>query len=117
MLGNNTLGKSPRNTKGLINTQNPDTDSRRIELNQQGLSVTPNLMNDHTFLVYTTPSGNTQPVVFNSPLQKEERSLHYIILDNSNNGSAKQFTFSADYKFLDELGTQIYTLAAGEVKV
>jgi hypothetical protein len=94
--------ESRRNPKYYNNISVPDTDSRGIELNLQGLNVTPNLNYDHTRLQYTTPVNNTQPVSINMFLNGEERSLHTLILNNSVNTFSKNFIFNPSYVFLDD---------------
>lgn len=97
------LQQQTRNTRTLKNVASPDTDSREIELSPLGLSVSPDLMHDHTRMKYTVAVGNTSDVKFNSPINWEDRSLHWLELDNSNNTITKKFTFNSDHKFLDDL--------------
>jgi hypothetical protein len=118
-ISGNILGQSVRNKRSLENINSPDTDSRAVELAGMGSNVTPDLMNDHTRMSYTVPVNNFQPVNFNGPVNKEERSLHILVLDNSNSGTAKDFNFSADYIFLDDPSniTNSYTVTAGKKQV
>lgn len=115
----NTLGQSLRNTKSVQDVAAPDTDSRAIELSNMGTSVNPVFYNDHTRLTYTAPVANSQTVSFNNPVQIEERSLHYLVLDNSNNTVDKDFVFGSDYVFVDDPGntTNTYTVLAGKKMV
>ena len=118
-LNGNILGQSVRNKRSLENVAAPDTDSRAIELIGMGVSVTPDLMNDHTRMTYTVPVANLQQVNFFAPINKEERSLHMLVIDNSNNTASKPFIFTADYVFLDDTSnaTNSYTINAGKKMV
>ena len=112
---NNQLGQSSANPKSKKNFHAPDTDSRLIKVVNGATSVTPNLMHDHTRFEYIIPTGNTTTVNFNSPINTEDRGLHWVVLDNSNNSSInKVFVFSSAYKFLDDPGntTNTYTINA-----
>lgn len=109
------LQQQTRNKKSLKNVATPDTDSRYIELNNYGTTVIPDFMHDHTRMKYTVPTANIQTVVFGSPTNWEDKTLHWLELDNSNNTASKIFTFGADYIFLDD-PTNIsnsYTLTGG----
>jgi hypothetical protein len=111
-----TLGQNNMNPNALKIFNKPDTDSR-IVLDQAGLTnVTPDFMFDHMNYTYICPTGNSQSVVFNTPINTEDRSLQYIVLDNSNNNVNKVFTFSPSYVFLDDPSntTLTYTLLAGK---
>ncbi len=113
-LSGNILGQSTRNKKLLNNIAAPDTDSREIELVGMGVTVTPDVFEDHSRMKYTVPVGNVQPVTFNVPVHQEDRSLFWLLIDNSNNTGSKVFTFGADYNFLDDpTGNNIYTVTAG----
>tara|TARA_R110000765_G_scaffold86079_1_gene165731 strand:+ start:1062 stop:1433 length:372 start_codon:yes stop_codon:yes gene_type:complete len=92
--------------------QEPDTDSRLIKVVDGSTNVTPNLMHDHTRFEYVCPTANSQAVAFNTPIKTEDRGLHWIVIDNSNNTVSKVFTFSPDYVFLDDLAntTNTYTM-------
>lgn len=116
-LNGNILGQSTRNKRLLENIQAPDTDSRAINL--LGVSVIPDLLHDHTRMTYNSPVGNTQTVSFANPINQEDRSLHWLILDNSNNSGSKIFNFSADYHFLDDPGnlTNSYTVNPGAKQI
>lgn len=109
------LQQQTRSTRQLVNVASPDTDSREIELNSQGLTVVPDLMHDHTRMKYTVPVGNSTDVTINSPVNMEDRTLHWLELDNSNNTTTKKFTFNSDHHFLDDLGnlTNEYIIAIG----
>jgi hypothetical protein len=110
--------ESRRNPKYYNNISVPDTDSRGIELNRQGLNVTPNLNYDHTRLQYTAPVNNTQPVSINTFLNGDERSLHTFILNNSANSTSKNFIFSPSYVFLDDaVVSNTKTVDAGKTAV
>ncbi len=113
----NILGQSTRNKRSLDNIAAPDTDSRAISLS--GLSVTPDFLHDHTRMTYAVPVGNVQTVTFANPINQEDRSLHWLILDNSNNTGSKVFDFGADYHFLDDPTnlTNSYTVTAGAKQV
>tara|TARA_R110000796_G_scaffold179502_10_gene296033 strand:- start:534 stop:965 length:432 start_codon:yes stop_codon:yes gene_type:complete len=115
---NSTLGQSGINIKGKRIENAPDTDSRLIRINGD-TSVYPNLMHDHTRIEYISPSGNLSGVTFHNPVNTEDRSLHVLTLDNSNNGGNKVFTFSANYVFLDDPGnaTNTYTVTANAKQV
>lgn len=119
MFPNSTLGQSPFNPKASRIANAPDTDSRAILFNQGEVNVVPNLMHDHTRLTYVVPSGNLTVVSFTTPINTEERGLHWLTLDNSNNsnnGASKTFQFSADYEFLDDLAntSRTYIVSAGK---
>jgi hypothetical protein len=87
------------NAAALVPFQDPDTDSRRIIIANGSASVTMNLMHDHTRVEYVVPVGNDVPVVFNAPINTEDRSLHWLVLDNSNNATTKEFTFAPSFVF------------------
>jgi hypothetical protein len=55
-------------------------------------------------------------VTLNTPINTEDRSLHWIVLDNSNNNVDKTFTLSPDYVLLDDPtnATNSYVLTAGK---
>jgi len=110
---NNGLGQSVRNKKALASYNAPDTDSRLIRITNGDTSVTPNLFHDHTRYEYIVPTANVVDVIFSTPINGEDKSLHYLVLDNSNNTGGKVFTFDAGYVFLDAPGTQTYTISAG----
>jgi len=100
---NNSLGQSSTNPKAKTKFNAPDTDSRLIKVVNGATSVAPNLMHDHTRFEYIVPSGNSTAVNFNSPINTEDRGLHWVVLDNSNNSAInKTFVFSSAYKFLDD---------------
>jgi hypothetical protein len=110
---NSTLGQTAINPKQPQNLRAPDTDSRLIKIINGATTVAPNLMHDHTRFEYIIPTGNAVPVNFNNPVNTEDRSLHWIVLDNSNNSSiVKVFNFSPSYVFLDDPGntTNSYNL-------
>jgi hypothetical protein len=111
------LEQSTRNNKVLKNVATPDTDSRSIELVTQGLSVYPDLMHDHTRMKYTVAPGQNQPVSINSPINLEDRTLHWLELDNSNNTGSKVFTFNSSHVLLDDLSnvTRSYTITGGKL--
>jgi len=96
------LQQQTRNSRVLKNVAAPDTDSRVIELVTHGNSVSPDLMHDHTRMKYTVAPGNVQGVTINSPENWEDRSLHWLELDNSNNTLDKTFTFNAAHVMLDD---------------
>lgn len=127
-MPNNVLGTSTTNPNALVNDDAPDTDSRLVKVTNGITEVTPNFMHDHTRYEYISPTGNSQTVNWYAPLNQEDRSLHWLTLDNSNNSTGKSFVFSADYVFLDDSDVAIipnvntltlntYTLPAGEVYV
>lgn len=113
---NNVLGQSTSNGLASRQFRHPDTDSRLIKVTNGITSVYPNFMHDHTRYEYIVPSGNNQTVNFYTPTNTEDRGLHWIVLDNSNNGATKSFVFSSDYVFLDDpTNTALtYNLDAGE---
>jgi len=96
------MKENKRNPRFFNNISHPDTDSRGIELNTQGLTVVPNLMYDHTRLQYTAPVGNTGSVSIGTFINADERSLHTVILNNASNSFVKDFVFSPSYIFLDD---------------
>jgi len=111
---NNILGQTPGNKDAMRVFQDPDTDSRRVMILDGNTSVTLNLMYDHTRVEYVVPVGNTIPVTFNAPINAEDRSLHWLVLDNSNNTSPKIFTFTPTFIFtagaLPALNTSVTVL-------
>jgi len=111
---NSTLGQSTRNNKFLTLFNAPDTDSRLVIIQDGGTSVSLNLMHDHTRVMYIVPVGNTLPVTFTGITNSEDRSLHWLVVDNSNNGSAKIVTFAPQFSFN---GANTYTIPAGKVAV
>ena len=114
-----TLGQSPRNRKALEIFNEPDTDSR-IVLDQSGsTNVTPDFMHDHMNYTYVSPTGNSQAVAFATPVNTEDRGLHWLVLDNSNNNVDKVFSFSPSYVLLDDVpNTSLtYTITAGKKMV
>jgi hypothetical protein len=115
------LGTNLRNPKFFNNVSVPDTDSRGIELNIQGTNVAPNLMFDHTRLQYTVPvSSGSGEINFSNFINAEERSLHTLILNNSNLSISKVFKFSPSYIFLDENianSSNQVTVSAGTVGI
>ena len=108
---NNTLGQTPINPNAMQITNAPDTDSRLVKVINGELSVTPNLMHDHTRFEYIIPSGNASSVNFNNPINTEDKGLHTLVLDNSNNSSIiKTFNFSGQYVFLDTPGINTFAV-------
>jgi len=114
---NNTLGTSNRNRKSKTIYNAPDTDSRLIKITNGDTTVEPNLFHDHTRYEYIVPTGNSQDVNFTAPINTEDKTLHWIVLDNSNNTVGKIFNFDSNYVFLDAPGTQTYTITAGNKMV
>lgn len=117
---NNTLGQSSVNKKSRSVMNAPDTDSRLVKVLNGAVDVQPNLMHDHTRFEYIVPSGNGSPVKFNDPINTEDRSLHWLVLDNSNNsGLDKVFNFSNSYIFLDDLSniSKSYTVGSNKKMV
>ena len=112
----NPLGMSNLDPRKKDKWRDPDTDSRYIKVIDGDLNVKPNLMHDHTRYEYISPVGNVLPVHFQTPINTENRSLHWWTLDNSNNLSTKDFSFTNTYIFLDDPGnlTNTYTLNPGE---
>jgi len=110
------LEQQTRSAKVLKNVASPDTDSREIELATQGLVVVPDLMHDHTRMKYTSPPNQSQTVNINSPKNWEDRTLHWLELDNSNNTVSKIFIFNTSHILLDDPGnaTRSYTITAGK---
>ena len=111
------LEQNTRNSKVLQNVAEPDTDSREIELYQAGnASIYPDLMHDHTRMKYTTPPNNTQPITIETPQNWEDRTLHWLELDNSNNTVSKVFTFGGAHILLDDTGnaSKSYTITGGK---
>jgi hypothetical protein len=111
---NNSLGQSVANKKTKKIFDQPDTDCRLIKFINGATAIYPNLMYDHTKMEYIAPTANLLTVNFYAPKNTEERTLHYLVLDNSNNIGSKLFIFTSDYVFLDDLGINEYTLAAGQ---
>jgi hypothetical protein len=111
---NNSLGQSTMNKKAKKIFDQPDTDCRLIKYINGATSIYPNLMHDHTKIEYVAPTANLLEVNFYAPINTEDRTLHYLTLDNSNNTGSKTFVFSNDYVFLDDLGVNEYTLIAGQ---
>lgn len=99
---NNILGQSSASDKAKTAFNKPDTDSRLIKIINGITSVVPNFMHDHTRLEYIAPTGNVATVNFQTPINVEDRGLHWLVIDNSNNIANKSFVFSADYVFLDD---------------
>lgn len=110
------LEQQTRNPKVLKNVASPDTDSREIELNNQETGVTPDLMFDHTRMKYTVPPAFTQDVIMFAPINTEDRTLHWLDIDNSNSTTDIKFTFNQNYVFLDDTAntTKEYTVTAGK---
>lgn len=115
MSGGNTLGGNNRNPRFFNNMSVPDTDSRGIELNTQGLAVIPNLMYDHTRMQYTSPVNDLNAVSIGNFINGEERSLHTLILNNSKNIASKVFNFTPAYVFLDS-GNNVHTVTVSAAK-
>jgi hypothetical protein len=109
---NNTLGQSSMNSKARTIQNAPDTDSRLITIKSSATTINPNLMHDHTRILFQPSKATT--VTFNTPINAENKSFHYLVLDNKLNGASKTFNFSNDYIFLDNVGTQNYTVSAKE---
>ncbi len=115
---NNILGQSSKNPDAMKVFNKPDTDARLISITGSASIIEPNLMFDHAIIIYTAPQGNTAPVDFIKPNAKyENRSLLSLTIDNTKNTGAKIFTFSPEYKFLDNVGVNTYTIAAGKKAV
>lgn len=113
-MRDNILGQNLRAKKFLKNIAVPDTDSREILLS--GIDVEVDLMHDHSRLIYTVPVANTTAVIFRNPINKEERSLHTLTLDNAFSGVNKEFTFESDYVFIEE-AVSVFTLLPGQKRV
>jgi len=111
---NSSLGQNTKNPKMYKPFNAPDTDSRLIKVTNGVTSVYPNFMHDHTRFEYIAPTGNIQTVNFYAPTNTEDRGLHWLVLDNSNNTADKTFIFSADYVFLDNIGVQTYTITPND---
>ena len=116
---NNTLGQSSFNPKAKRVENAPDTDSRQINFTSSATSIAPNLMHDHTRMVFTSAPGDSKSVSFLTPTNTEDRGLHWITLNNANNGQSKTFTFSSDYVFLDDPlnTTNSYTVSPNKAQV
>ena len=116
---NTILGQSTRNPRAMQVFNNPDTDSRQILINDASTSITPNLMHDHSFIHYVSPIGNGISVNFYYPIKAENRTLHSLVLDNSNNTLSKTFVFSPEYSFLDDPTntSNTYTVLPGKKQV
>jgi hypothetical protein len=97
------MKENKRNPRNFNNISHPDTDSRGIELNKQGLTVVPNLIYDHTRMQYTVPVGDLNTVTIGNFINSDERTLHTLILNNSANIGNKTFIFTSNYVFLDDL--------------
>jgi hypothetical protein len=115
----NILGQAVLNKNMSSRFREPDLDCQLINITSGSTSVTPNLLHDHTYLKYIVPVGNILPVTFNGPINTQNRTLHWLVLDNSNNTlGAKTFNFSGIYKFLDlPPNTTQVTVAAGDTAV
>jgi hypothetical protein len=115
----NILGQAVLNKNMSNRFREPDLDCQLINITSGSTSVTPNLLHDHTYLKYIVPVGNILPVTFNGPINTQNRTLHWLVLDNSNNTlGAKTFNFSGIYKFLDlPPNTTQVTVAAGDTAV
>jgi len=112
------MKENKRNPRNFNNVSHPDTDSRGIELNKQGLSVTPNLMFDHTRMQYTVPVNDSNTVTIGNFINADERSLHVLILNNSANVSNKNFVFTNSYVFQDDVVVNnTKTITAGKTAV
>lgn len=112
-----TLNGNNRNPRFWNNTSMPDTDCRNIDMSKQGLTVSPNLMFDHTRLQYNITPRNSNSVYIGNFINGEERSLHTIVLNNAV-GLTKDFIFSPSYVFLDiVLTANTLTVTAGEAAV
>ena len=120
-FSNPVLGQSLFSKSGTSINNAPDTDSRYIKYTSNDTTISPNLSHDHTRIYYVAPTGDTNTVRFEAPTNTEPRSLHWISLDNSNNGSetTKTFVFSADYVFLDDPTNTLrtYTINGGDTLV
>lgn len=77
--------------------------------------IIPNFGHKHTRLTYRAPVGNVSGVLVNTPVEAQDTTLHYIVLDNSSNIGSKVFTFSGDYILLDDPTnlSNSYTILAG----
>jgi len=117
-INNSILGQSQTNPKAMQVFNKPDTDSREIRI-MGGDQVIPNLMFDHSYLTYVAPVANGLPVQFSYPTKAENRSLHHVCLDNSNNTVSKTFTFSPEYVFLDDMTntSKTYVVNAGKKQI
>jgi len=112
------MKENKRNPRFFNNISHPDTDSRGIELNIQGLNVIPNLMFDHTRMQYTVAVGDLNPVSMQNFINADERSLHTLVLNNSANIGAKNFIFTKNYVFLDDtIVSNTKTIDAGKTAV
>jgi len=116
---NSILGQSQTNPRAMRVSNTPDTDSREIKITGSSTTITPNFMFDHTFTTYIAPVANGLTVNFYYPIKAENRSLHSLCLDNSNNTVYKLFTFSPEYVFLDDMGNtaNTYTVGAGKKQI
>jgi hypothetical protein len=115
---NNILGQSSKNPNAMKVFNKPDTDARLISITGDSSTIEPNLMFDHAIIVYTSPIGNVTPVSFLKPNAKyENRTLLSLTLNNTQNTGSKTFVFSPEYKFLDDVGVNTYTIPAGKSAV
>jgi hypothetical protein len=110
------LGQSTLNPKSAKPNAAPDTNTRFIKLRGSGV-ISPDFLYDHTFLEYISPVGDTSLVNFEKPINAEDRSLHWLVLDNSNNSGSKTFTFSKDYVFLDNISANTYSVDGGKKQI
>ncbi len=110
------LGQSTISSKASRNVSTVKSDNRTINLASQGNSVSPDLMFSNTKMSYVSPTLNTQQVTINKFSNADDKSLHYILLDNSNNLTNKSFKFSSDYVLLDDPGntTRTYSITGGK---
>ena len=112
------MENNKRNPRFFNNISHPDTDSRGIELNKQGLNVIPNLMFDNTRMQYTAAVGDLNPVAMQNFINADERTLHTLILNNSANIGSKNFIFTNSYVFLDDaVVNNTKTITAGKTAV
>jgi len=100
MSAQSILRQSTRNPRA--ERERSTFDSREVELVSQGLTVEPDLMHTSVRMKYTVPVNQAQSVIINSPVNWEDRTLHWLELDNSNSNASKIFSFNNDHILLDD---------------
>lgn len=116
MYGENVASSSLLQSTIAKEAKEAETYTRIIRYVSGDASITPNFGHKHSKLTYIAPTGNLLGVSIGTPLEAQDTSLHYILLDNSNNIGNKVFTFSSDYVLLDDPTntSRQYTIAAGK---
>jgi hypothetical protein len=106
------MGYNP-NPQDPVNRKISDENTRKITISSSSTKIDIDTYNDSSFIAYISPAGSGAPIEFNSISNLDENSLHVLVVDNSNNSLlSKSVTFSNNYVFLDNLGTNVYSVAA-----